>query len=256
MMIYIARTIGDSMASPWKHLVLFFVVPIVLLFLDATPGTQIMSLDAMVSVGLTSLIFVSLLRRNQVFSEAFMVSCLMIVAYGLLRFQLFKTYQADTFEQGIVLLKQQLPALMDNAMLSETLPMWKMVMPAMWIVTQGFALLIGFVLFQNALKVPNTIANMRFPSIYNFLIVAIMPLYLIEETKLLFFNALIGLCVIPFLHGFSVMWQRLAGIFANRIILSIFMIIIVLYATILIVLIGFGDMWMQKEKSLPGGTAA
>ena len=215
-----------------------------------------MALDAIFAVGVLALVYLYVLKRNHVFSEAFMVTNLVLVAYGLLRFQLFSAYQAESFEQGILLIQEQMPAWLDNVMFTETLPLWKMILPAIWIIGQSFALLIGFLLFQKTLKVPNFLANMRFPGIYNLLIIAILPLYLLEQTKMFFFNALIGLCVIPFLQGVSVMWQRLGLIFANRIVLSIFMVIIILYASIILVLIGFGDMWLQKQKPNPGGTTA
>lgn len=256
MLMFCARTISTSLVSPWKALILVFIAPLGLLLWDKSSASQLMALDAIFAVGIVALTYLYMLKRNHVLSEAFMVANLVLIAYGLLRFQLFEGYHLAAFEQGLTALKEQMPALVDNAILSESLPLWKMLLPAVWIITQSLALFIGFLLFQKLLKIPVTITNMKFPGLYNLLIIAILPLFLFEQTKMLSVNILISLCVIPFLQGVSLMWQRLGLIFANRFILSIFMIIIVLYASILLVLFGFADMWLNKQNSIPGGTPA
>jgi hypothetical protein len=118
------------------------------------------------------------------------------------------------------------------------------------------ALVLGFLLFQKLLKLTSMLNSLNFPGLYNLLIVAIIPLYLFEQTKMLFLNALLALCVIPFLQGVSVVWQRLGLVFANRVVLGIFMIVIILYTHILLVLLGFADMWLNKRKEIPGGITA
>lgn len=256
LLMFCARTISTSMLSPWKALIMVFIAPLGLLLWDKSLASQLMALDAIFAVGTVALIYLYMLRHNYVLSEAFMVANLVLVAYGLLRFQLFAGYHLAAFEQGLIAMKEQMPALVDNAILLESLPVWKMLLPAVWIITQSLALFIGFLLFQKLLKIPVSLANMRFPGLYNLLIIAILPLFLIEQTKMLSVNMLISLCAIPFLQGVSLMWQKLSMIFANRFILSIFMIIIVLYASILLVLFGFADMWLNKRNSIPGGTTA
>jgi len=62
--------------------------------------------------------------------------------------------------------------------------------------------------------------------------------------------------MIPLLQGIAVLWQRMKLIFSNQIVLSILMIIITIYANVLLVLIGFADMWLSKQNSIPGGTPA
>jgi hypothetical protein len=85
---------------------------------------------------------------------------------------------------------------------------------------------------------------------------AVLPLYFFDQTKVLFYNLLITLCVIPFNQGASLVWQRLSLIFTNRFISGLFMIIIVLYANILLVLIGFANMWFSKRNLTIEGDAA
>jgi len=64
---------------------------------------------------------------------------------------------------------------------------------------------------------------------------------------------LLSLCVIPFFQGAALVWQRLGMIFSNRIISGLFMLIIVLYANILLVLLGFGNMCFTKRNITSGG---
>jgi hypothetical protein len=146
--------------------------------------------------------------------------------------------------------------MVDNAMFTDALPIWKAVLPSVWVITQSMALVLGFLLFQKLLKLTSMLNSLNFPGLYNLLIVAIIPLYLFEQTKMLFLNALLALCVIPFLQGVSVVWQRLGLVFANRVVLGIFMIVIILYTHILLVLLGFADMWLNKRKEIPGGITA
>lgn len=256
LLIFCVKTISTSLVSPLKALSLFFVLPVGLLLWDNSPSSQIMALDAIFAVGGVTVLYLYALKRNHVLSEAFMFANLLLAAYGLLRFQLFGLYHAQAFDQGMELLRTQMPALVDNAMLSSSLPVWKMLLPTVWIFGQSTALLIGYLLFQKMLKVPFTLANLRFPVAYNYLIIAILPLYLFEQTKMLFVNALLALCIIPFLQGISLMWQRLGLIFANRFVLGIFMVIIILYASIFLALFGFADMWLNKRNTIPGGTTA
>lgn len=256
LMSYLARTIGISYAKPLQSIAMFFVVPVVALLLDTQVSTQVMALDAIIGVGLSALVYLLMLKRNHVLSEAFMVSFILMAAYGIVRFQVFGDYQSAMFDEGINMLNQQMPVLLESSMLTQTMPIWKLIMPSVWIVTQGFALLLGFLLFQRLLQVPVALKGLRFPGLYNLLIIAILPLYLFEQTKMLFVNALIALCFIPFIQGIAVMWQRLGLIFSNRIVVSILLVFITLYANILLVLLGFADMWLSKRNTIPGGTTA
>jgi hypothetical protein len=253
---YISKTVVLSMANPIKPLLMFFPLPLALLMLDANPGAQVMALDAIFAVGVVSLIFLYKLKAGIKQSEAFLIANLGLLAYGLVRYWLFGVYQLQVFDQGLEMLQTQLPLLVDNTVFTEALPLWKAILPSVWIITQSLGLALGFLLFQKLLKIPSLLSSLSFPGLYNLLIIAIIPLYLFEQTKMLFLNALLALCVIPFLQGVSVVWQRLGFVFANRIVLGIFMLVIILYAHIMLVLLGFADMWLNKRKEIPGGITA
>ncbi len=256
LLAYSSKTVALSMANPIKALLMFFPLPLALLMLDANPGTQVMALDAIFAVGMVSLIFLYMLKAGKKLSEALLISNLGLLAYGFIRYRLFGVYQLQVFDQGLEMLQAQLPSMLDNTMFAEALPLWKAVLPSVWIITQSIGLAMGYLLFQKLLKIPSLLSSFNFPSLYNLLIIAIIPLYLFEQTKMLFLNALLALCVIPFLQGVSVVWQRLGFVFANRIVLGIFMLVIILYAHILLVLLGFADMWLNKRNEIPGGITA
>ncbi|MDD3236004.1 MAG: hypothetical protein PHH43_06720 [Candidatus Cloacimonetes bacterium] len=256
LLSYSAKNMVLSMANPIKALLLFFPVPLGFLFLDANPGTQVMAMDAIFAVGGVSLIFLYMLKRGNKINDAFLVANLGLLVYGLLRYKLFGTSQAQMFDQGLEMLNTQMPTLVNNAMFTEALPLWKAILPSVWVITQSIGFVLGFILFQRLLKIPSILQSLSFPGIYNLLIIAIIPLYLIEQTKMLFLNALLALCVIPFLQGISSVWQRLGLVFANRVVLGILMFVIILYAHIMLVLLGFADMWINERKEIPGGITA
>ncbi len=256
LLSFAARSISLILVKPVQSLMLFFLGPLTALILDTDISTRLMALDAIFGCGVLILVFLITLQRNHVLSESLMLSFVALVAYGMLRHWLFGAYQVKLFDQGIVVLKDQFGSRLDLTMLDQMLPVWRSVLPAVWIISQGLALLAGYLIFQRLLKVSDACQNMRFPGIYNLLVIAVIPLYLFEQTRVLGLNALIALCFIPLLQGFSVMWSKLGLIFSNRIVVSILMIIFTLYANILLVLLGFADMWLTKKNSIPGGTTA
>lgn len=254
-MIYIARAAELNLRKPLQAFLLFILVPVVMLILDKQVSSRILCLDAIFAVGLPVLVFLLILQYHHILNNAFLVSYLIIVAWGILRYYFFRTYQDQLFEQGLQMVKDKMPAVLNSQMMGQMLPMWKEVISSIWIIAQGIALLIGYLFFERKLQIPERIDNLRFSAYYNLLIIAALPLYLFSQTKVLFINLIISLCLIPFFQGAALVWHRLGLIFANRIISGIIMIIIVLYANILLVLLGFANMWHTKRNFTSGGNA-
>jgi len=252
-MLYVAKTAEVNLTKPLQAFLMFIPVPVLMLILDPQTSTRLLCLDAILAVGLPILVFLLVLKNNHILSDSFMAAFLVMFAWGILRYYLFRGYQDQLFEQGIQLVKDKMPALLNSDLLQQTLPLWKGIIPSIWIISQAIAWLIGFLLFEGRLQIPNRIENLRFPVYYNLLIIAVLPLYFLDQTKVLFFNLLLSLCVIPFFQGAALVWQRLGMIFSNRIISGLFMLIIVLYANILLVLLGFGNMWFTKRNITSGG---
>jgi len=255
-MLYIAKTAEQNLTKPLPAFLLFVPVPAAMLIFDTQISTRLLCLDAIFTVGLPVLAFLLVVKYNHLLSNGFLASFIVIAAWGIVRYYLFQTYQNELFEQGIAMVKDRMPSLLDNSLMEQTLPLWKEIIPSIWIVSQSLAWLIAYLLFEWRLKVPNRIANLKFTGFYNLLIIAVLPLYYFTQTRALFLNLLISLCIIPFIQGAALVWQRLGMIFANRFISGLFMIIIVLYANILLVLLGFGNMWFTKRNITPGGNAA
>lgn len=252
-MLYVAKTAELNLTKPLQAFIMFIPIPVLLLLFDPQTSTRLLCLDAILAVGLPVLVFLIVLKNNHILSNSFLAAFFVMFAWGMLRYYLFKSYQDQLFEQGMQVVKDKMPALLNNDLLQQTLPFWKGIIPSIWVISQAIAWLIGFLLFEGRLQIPNRIENLRFPVYFNLLIIAVLPLYFFDQTKLLFYNLLLSLCIIPFFQGAGLVWQRLGMIFSNRIISSLFMLIIVLYANILLVLLGFGNMWFTKRNITPGG---
>lgn len=256
VMVYAARNIGNCLQAPFRNLFGIFIPPLVMLLFDSSLGSRLAALDALIAVGGIALVFVYSLKLNKGTSLSLLYASLLLAGYGLIRYQYFGSYQRELFDEGLKLINTQFSALADTARLEMLLPIWKALLPAMWILGQNVALIIGYFLFQKLLGIPVIMDTLRFPTWYNFLIIATLPLFLFEQTKLLFFNVLLSLCVIPLLQGMGLCWHWLRGVFANKWAAGILMIIILIYASIPLVLTGFADMWLSLRNHLHGGKTA
>ncbi len=253
---YSGKIIAQGRPRQLQSLLLFMLAPLLAMLVYPGQPTRLLALDALLGVGVTLMVFILALRRNHVLSDALMVAFLFLAGYGMLRFALFGELQTSLFDQAVAAFETQFPLKLENDLLLQMQTMGRAVLPAVWIVSQGFALVIGFLLFLRALKVSTVLEQLRFPSLYNMLIVAILPLFVLEQTKLIFLNALISLCFIPLIQGAVIFWQKLGLIFNNRIVAGILMLLILIYANILLVLYGFADIWLNKNNYNPGGTTA
>lgn len=256
VMVFCAKTLGVSIASPQRVLSPFFVMPLIILILDRSPATQLMVLDAIFGVGLIAYIFLTILRTNQILSEALLISMIGMIAYSMVRMFLFEALIAEGFDQGYELIQTQMPALLNQEYMDISMRLWKMVLPALWGVGQILALMAGFYLFHRSIKIPFRFEDMRFPVIYNLMIVAILPLYLFEPSRHIFINALILLCTVPLIQGFASVSTGLARIFSNGILRGIIMVLILLYAFIPLTLIGLADSWLGIRNINRGGNTA
>ncbi|MDX9827861.1 MAG: hypothetical protein RBT73_08960 [Spirochaetia bacterium] len=256
VMVFCAKTLGVSIAAPQRVLSPFFVMPLIILILDRSPATQLMVLDAIFGVGLIAYIFLTILRTNQILSEALLISMIGVIAYSMVRMLLFGALIAEGFDQGYELIQTQMPALLNQEYMDISMRLWKMVLPALWGVGQILALMMGFYLFHRSIKIPFRFEDMRFPVIYNLMIVAILPLYLFEPSRHIFINALILLCTVPLIQGFASVSTGLARIFSNGILRGIIMVFILLYAFIPLTLIGLADSWLGIRNINRGGNTA
>jgi hypothetical protein len=97
---------------------------------------------------------------------------------------------------------------------------------------------------------------MKFPIVFNILILLILPLYFFEAGRDLFINSLILLCTIPLIQGFFSVWAGISKVVSNIAIKSIIMFFILIYAFVPLTLIGFADGWMNFSNTKRGGNTA
>ncbi|MDD2682537.1 MAG: hypothetical protein PHY21_00215 [Candidatus Cloacimonetes bacterium] len=256
MMIFCAKTLGISIVSPQRLLIVFAVLPLSLLIMDRSLATQLMVLDAIFGVGFIAYIFLITLRNNQVLSEALLLSIIGIIGYSMLRMFLYGDLLAQSFDQGYELLQTQMPALVNRDYMDLSMKLWKMILPAVWGLGQVLALLIGYFLFHRSIKIPFRFEDLRFSYVYNLLIVAILPLYLFEASRHIFVNALILLSVVPLIQGFASVSLGLSRVISSAVLRGIIMVLILLYAFIPLTLIGLADSWLGIRNKNRGGNTA
>lgn len=249
IMMYLGKSLGPAIVSPQRALTTFFLAPIFVMLMDNSAASQLMVLDAIFGVGFIAFIFLLWLRSNQVLTEAFLISTLVLVLYSMARMMLFGDYISQSFDEGMKLVQASWPQLAQGEYMDISMRLWKMILPSVWGVGQIFALLIGFILFHKMIHVSLQVEDLRFPAMYNLLIVAILPLYLFAETKLIFINALILLCSIPLIQGFTTVYAGISRFVSSGVLKSIIMILILIYAFIPLTLIGFADSWMSIRNT-------
>lgn len=256
VMVYSAKSLGPAIVSPQRILTTFFVVPLLMLFFDRSVATQLMVLDAVFGVGFAVYVFLLALRRNQVLSEAFMISVIFITLYGVFRMLIFGDFIVQNYNEGIELVRNQMPSIFKAEYAEFSMNVWKSILPAIWSVSQISALLIGFILFHSVIGIHFNIAECRFPYQYNYLILALLPLYMFDFSKQMFINALIPLCMIPLIQGFCFVSRGVSKVISNKIVRSVIMIFILIYAFIPLVLFGYANGWMEISNNKRGGSTA
>jgi hypothetical protein len=256
VMYFCAKVLGPALVSPQRAMLLFFVMPITVLLIDGQRGnTPMIACDAIFGVGLVAYVFLLTLRRNQVLSEALLAGILVIIAYAMARMYIFGGAMSAAYEEGMSLMQGQMPKFIDEAYMLQSASLWRMIMPALWGVGQIFALVLGYYIFHRTIHIPLVPGDIKFTVFFNLLILASLPLYLFETTKLVFVNTLILLCTVPLIQGFFLAWSFMSRLVSNNIIKSIIMVFVLIYAFIPLTLIGFADSWMSTNKTRGGITA-
>ncbi|NLO11872.1 MAG: hypothetical protein GX122_05545 [Candidatus Cloacimonetes bacterium] len=257
MMAIGGRSFLKTAGSLSGMLLPFFVLP--LIFLLWQPQTMMISaLDAIIGVGGVCLAFLWFLKSNRSLNNAFTVSALIIIIYGLLRIFLWGPQLTELHAQAFESISGQLPAHLDAQMISSTLSIVKDFWPVYWIISQIMALFVGFIIFQRMLGIKFQWATLRFPAIYNVLFLAVLPLYFVPSVSIYFYNGLLALCAIPFLQGLAMLIQRMALIFTNNVIRAVILIILLLnfLSYPFIILFGFAGIWWNQRNIKPGGNPA
>lgn len=133
VMYFCAKALGPAIVSPQRALTAFFVMPLVTLLINGSSfGTPLMVLDAIIGVGAVAYTFLIVLRRSQYLGQAFLAAALVIMLYSVARMLLFGGVLIQSFNEGINIMQDQMPALFDAEYMELAKKLWIMVLPAFW----------------------------------------------------------------------------------------------------------------------------
>lgn len=256
MMIYCSYSLRNSIRSPLGSMLLFFVFPVIAAVLSRQmPGVVVMASDALWGVGFASILFLQALRNRHNLNSAFTQAAILIILYGAARYFLFGGYLHLANEQTIADLNKYFPQFYQNRDMQSSLAVMRYIWPSSWTVPQVVSLFLGFLLFQHLSGVKFNWREVSFPKYYNFLILAILPLYLVPSMQQIFVNTLLALLVIPVIQGMGVLLNLLSRYITNRFVLVLLMVILI-SNLILVALLGFADIWLDLRKLNSKGTTA
>jgi len=257
MMMFSGRAATQSLNAPLRAMAPFFLAPVALLLWDQGKMT-IPAFDAIVGVGAVALIYLLALRAKLSLSTAFTMATLGIIAYGLIRVLIWGTELTALHVQSFETAVEQMQHMLDSTMLRTTVGIMSSFWPLSWMLSQIFALFVGYVLFQRSLGISFRWGDQRFPAHYNLLLLAILPLYFVPSARMIFLNGFLALCAIPFIQGLGLLLDRLGRIIQNRIVrvLVLVFLLINILSYALITLFGFADLWWDFRNIKTGGNPA
>ena len=248
MMFYSSYGIRQSGFSPIRMLLLFLVFPLISLFtMREIPGVQLMASDAIWAVGLVTVLFLHSLRAGKSLAAAFTLAAMLIIFYGSARCFVFGDYLTHANEQAISDVTNRFPSIYKRQDMQFSISVMRYLWPASWTIPQLFSLFAGYIMFHNLNGVRFQWCKISFPKYLNFIILAILPLYMVTELHQVFVNTLLTLLVLPAIQGFSLMVDWLAKLVSSRVILAVLLLLLI-PNYILISLLGFTDIWLDFRK--------
>lgn len=256
MLIYCSYSLRNSIRSPLGSLLLFLVFPVLAAVLaPKMPGVVVMASDALWGVGFAAILFLQALRNRHNLNSAFTQAAILIIIYGAARYFLFGGFLQLANEQTISALNSSFPQIYQNRDMQSSLSLMRYIWPSSWTVPQVVSLFLGFLIFQRLSGVRFNWREVSFPKYYNFLILAILPLYLVPSMQQIFVNTLLALFVIPVIQGLGVLLNLLSRYISNKFVLILLMVILI-SNLILVALLGFADIWLDFRKLNYKGTIA
>lgn len=221
-------------------------------------GASIEISDAFFGVGAVCLIFILALKSGLSLNGSLATATLVLIVYGLARAELWYTQLSQIHLQALEQTQELMQTSLDQTSREITTSVMKTFWPAYWIISQIVALLIGFILFQRTLGIGIRLKDIRLPYQYNFLLLAFLPLYLFAPARMLFYNGIVALCVLPFFQGLMRLSEHLSRLFGSMIIRIIIMVILLINILTypIIILFGIADIWTNHLNIKTGGNPA
>jgi hypothetical protein len=255
MMLFAAKIPQISIVAPHRLLLLFCVVPFASLAVNQNPEGVVVALNAILGVGMTVYVFLQAIRSKLSLSTAFAVSASWIVLFGTLRYLIWGPLLSQQLEEGLAMMKSQNVLWISPEMLDQTMNFLRLLWQVAWTASQLIALFLGFILFHKQIGLRFSWQMLRFPAFFALLPVVALPLYLVNDARVLFINLLIALCFLPFLQGIGVVLNKASRLISNKIVRGILLFTLLINAIsyALITLLGLADQWWDFRKTNAGG---
>lgn len=254
-MVYLSLRLRRGVTSPARMMALFFVFPLGLAIwmINREPGLFITASDAVWSVGLCLLLFMYSLQKGARVSSALAHGSVLIIGYGILRYVIFQKFLTLANDQAVSDLAKAFPQMFQMKEMQASLATMRFLIPSSWIVPQVVALFAGSIIFQQLAGQRFSLRDFGIPKYYNFLILAVLPLYFFPQMHIVLFNSLIALCVLPVIQGIGVL-VYVSTLYTSNLFMMILLTIIITLNLILVALLGFADIWFDFRKLHLKGT--
>lgn len=256
--IFLAKTAVIGLQQPMRILGPFFILPLIILFVDNQTATTLQSMDSIFGVGIPALVFLYCLGKQIRTTSSLAGASLALVVYGAARSYFFEKYLYSVQIQAQEQMIQLFPNLMNQEIYVQTLNVMSLIMPGIWVATQIFAMAIGLVLFHRQLSMPFVWGKIQFPWQYNLFVLVSVVLYFFPNMQILMLTTFLGLSILPLLQGISFLISTLTRLVSNKIIRAAILIVMLIntLTIFLIATIGFIDIWFNFRKIETGGSPA
>lgn len=253
-LMYCSFSLRGAQVKPMQALGLVLVFPVMFaVFFREQSGSLLVASDALFGVGLAALAFLASLRRGFLPAAALANSALLVIAYGIARQFLFGASLSLANEQALAEMAKAFPQFAQTPQLQTSMALIKQMNPSAWVVSQLLALFAGFVILLRLSGAKFVWKAIHFPSYYNLAILAVLPLYMLPQLRLVFVNALVALCVLPIIQGVGVVSHFIARHTSN-VILMVLATLLIIFNLFLVALLGFADIWLNFRKLNLKGT--
>lgn len=258
-MIFVIAYCGRIWHLELKNLAIIFVtyllVIMLIAYIDNSIAVWLNACDAIVGIGLGTLLFVFILRQCFDLSKSFSVLVLYIIGYCFFRNWLFAPTLIELSSQLTPLYEEYLkkvPAIQINQTSIAWIQSFMLnYQSAIWGTIQLTGAFLGFMLFNKQSLYSIKVRQIRFPYVFVILFIASLALAIHQNTRMLGINMLICMSVIYLIQGIAVLAFAWGDYFAKARLLRTFLIVAVIFnypVIILIAFVGVLDVWFDFRK--------
>lgn len=245
-----------TQGKPQISALIWLLIPVIsALFMLQQPPMMLLAADAFFGAGLAVLLYIWSLQRLGKPVLALTHSALLIIIYGMFRYFVFEAHISSSFAQATKEMEKLLPQLLQSEQAQQSFQFTETLLPASWIVSQLTALTLGFLIHLRFLGLRQSLRRMMLPAYYNLLVLAVLPLYFLPQSRGILINSLVALLILPFFQGIGVLLHWFARESTNFL-LILLVALLAIISTIPVALIGFADIWLDFRKLKTKGNNA